>query len=304
MMADRPLDELVNFLIEQGFITSIPHRTEYSDEDLLTTVLARLKENINYGKVFRQMQSLHELIPGSVQKGYHETASLVREKALELFPASEAVLFSCQGDNCDEECMSYLDPRISKESLHHDLASKGYFSREKDGLSTLILAFDAGGKGPDVLILKGETSALTAPPFIKMASLFSFFASATLARGRSFDLLEANTDESLKKKLKEEHENLKLTENLLLLSQFTVGLNHEINNPLAVIKGALFLMKKSLDDDQDGVITKNISRIEEAVSAISEIVQNLETLKRKYKIKEYLKDVHMVDFSMGQTKEE
>jgi K+-sensing histidine kinase KdpD len=303
-MTLRPLDELINFLVEQGFISSLPHREEYSDEELLKAALAQMRENINYGKVFRHLQSLHELLPRSSEKGYGEVASIVQKRALDLFPASQAVFFSCEDKNCDEECMAHLDSRVSQESLHQELASKGYFSRCEEDVSTLVLAFDAGGKSADILILKQGDKALTTPPFIKMASLFSFFASAALARGRSYDLLKQNSNEGLKKKLEEEHEKSMLTENLLLLSQFTVGLNHEINNPLAVIKGALFLMKKNTEASQDEVLTKNISRIEDAVSAISEIVQNLENLKKKYKIKEYLKDVHMVDFSMGNTKEE
>ena len=302
-MTVRVVDELISFLVDQGLINPIPHLKEHSDDEALTLALTQMREKINYAKAFRQLQSLHELIP-EVEYGFQDAADIVEKRAMELFPASVAMVIACDRSKYDEECLPHLDARITKKSLNQALRSKGYFSWEEDGDYFLVLALKAGGAKPDILIIKGSEPTLVAPPFLKMATLFSFFASAALAKGRSHDLLQQKKDQDFKKLFEEEHEKLKRTEKLVLLSQFTVGLNHEINNTLAVIKGALFLMKKSKGAKEDDVIMKNIGRIEEAVTAISEIVQNLENLKRKYHIKEYLKDVHMVDFSIDKQKEE
>ncbi|HOO59527.1 MAG TPA: histidine kinase dimerization/phospho-acceptor domain-containing protein [Candidatus Mcinerneyibacteriales bacterium] len=302
-MGSRAVDRLIDFLTEQGFISSISYREEMSDEERLSAALSRLQENVHYGKSFRQIQSLHDLIP-SGGSGYREAGAAVEKKALELFPASSSLLISCEDTDCDEACLSHLGDNVSKHSFHQALVSKGYFPWATKDESLLAMALKSGNEISHILLLRGEKPDLAAAPFVKLASLFSFFASAALNRGRAYDLLQQTTDRDFKKQFEEEHEKLKKTENLVLLSQFTVGLNHEINNPLAVIKGALYLMRKSEAAGKDDTVLKNIGRIEEAVSAISEIVQNLENLKRKYKIKEYLKDVHMVDFSMDKPKEE
>ncbi|GEM_PF-6725442 len=89
------------------------------------------------------------------------------------------------------------------------------------------------------------------------------------------------------------------TEKIKMISQLIVGINHEINNPLAVIKGALYFIRNELAGEQaNDVVQKNIERIEKAAEAISTSLKKLEKMKNEYHIKEYLEDISMIDINM------
>ena len=65
---------------------------------------------------------------------------------------------------------------------------------------------------------------------------------------------------------------------LASLGEMSSGVAHEINNPLAIISGANFLIKEFSDDPT--ILTKNIASIEKATNRISKIVSGLKKLSR------------------------
>ncbi|HDS02280.1 MAG TPA: hypothetical protein ENN72_01060 [Firmicutes bacterium] len=305
-MPGASVEKLFAILSEQGIIPPLPRKNEYSEEELLSYLIDTLEKNRDFGKTYRILQSLHELIPPMEGAGFHETAEKVRKKAAEIFPAQSSCFYLSE-DEDDQKCrFPKLQGKIPCEIAEPSLHSKGYCSyRDKNGNAFLVFIFPEKGHYTDMLLLEGKGDCFDTPLSSRLASLFSFFASAALAKARSTDLISRSPKSiQMKEQLQEEHERTKKNENLILMSQFAVGLNHEINNPLAVIKGALFLMKKELQECHKESLIKNMKRIEEAASSISGIVLNLENLKRKYKITEYLKNVNMVDFSPEVSKED
>lgn len=94
-------------------------------------------------------------------------------------------------------------------------------------------------------------------------------------------------------------------ERLMAVSEMIVGINHKINNLLSLQSGSIFLLKKKLKENN---LYENyesyIDEIQKAYSKIKNVVKNLDELKSKYQIKDYLDDINMVDLSFDTEKEE
>lgn len=94
--------------------------------------------------------------------------------------------------------------------------------------------------------------------------------------------------------LEEAQEKLIEAEKMATLGHITAGINHEINNPLAVISGHIQL----LEMDPEGIPDKVIERLHivmKEVDRISDVLRNLQKVK-KIALSEYTSDgVHMLD---------
>ena len=94
--------------------------------------------------------------------------------------------------------------------------------------------------------------------------------------------------------LKEAQEKLIESEKMATLGHITAGINHEINNPLAVISGHVQL----LEMDPEGIPDKVMERLRimmKEVDRISDVLKNLQKVK-KIALSEYTSDgVHMLD---------
>lgn len=94
--------------------------------------------------------------------------------------------------------------------------------------------------------------------------------------------------------LKEAQEKLIESEKMATLGHITAGINHEINNPLAVISGHVQL----LEMDPEGIPDKVMERLRimmREVDRISDVLRNLQKVK-KIALSEYTSDgVHMLD---------
>ncbi len=98
--------------------------------------------------------------------------------------------------------------------------------------------------------------------------------------------------------LERNKEKLSQAERILAISQLIVGINHEINNPLAVISGSLFLLENSLE--KNGVkdeYSKYLEKIHLGIGKISKTLQNLEHIKKEHKLKDYLQGISMIDIT-------
>lgn len=98
--------------------------------------------------------------------------------------------------------------------------------------------------------------------------------------------------------LERNKEKLTQAERILAISQLIVGINHEINNPLAIITGSLFLLENSLE--KSGIkdeYEKYLFKIHVGIEKISKTLQNLEHIKKEHKLKDYLSGISMIDIT-------
>lgn len=98
--------------------------------------------------------------------------------------------------------------------------------------------------------------------------------------------------------LERNKEKLTQAERILAISQLIVGINHEINNPLAIITGSLFLLENSLE--KSGIkdeYEKYLYKIHVGIEKISKTLQNLEHIKKEHKLKDYLSGISMIDIT-------
>ncbi len=123
----------------------------------------------------------------------------------------------------------------------------------------------------------------------------------TLERLRYIETIQEQNSklEAALAELQMNKEKLSKAEQLLALSQLIVGINHEINNPLAVISGSLFLLENALEkNDAKEPYEKYLERIHNGIDKVSKTLQNLENIKKEHKLKEYLQGIKMVDITV------
>lgn len=112
------------------------------------------------------------------------------------------------------------------------------------------------------------------------------------------DKLEENNRklEEMNESLINAQEKLVEAEKMATLGHVTAGINHEINNPLAVISGHLQLLEIDPDGISESVI-KRLKIIMKEVERISDILKNLQKVK-KIVLANYTNDgVHMLDIN-------
>lgn len=110
--------------------------------------------------------------------------------------------------------------------------------------------------------------------------------------------LEENNEklEEMNKSLTNAQEKLVESEKMATLGHVTAGINHEINNPLAVISGHLQLLEIEPDGISESVINR-LKIVMNEVDRISDILKNLQKVK-KIVLANYTNDgVHMLDIN-------
>ena len=102
--------------------------------------------------------------------------------------------------------------------------------------------------------------------------------------------------EEMNESLTKAQEKLVESEKMATLGHITAGINHEINNPLAVISGHLQLLEIESNDISESVM-KRIKIVLKEVDRISDILINLQKVK-KIVLANYTNDgVHMLDIN-------
>lgn len=90
-------------------------------------------------------------------------------------------------------------------------------------------------------------------------------------------------------------------EKLKTLTATMVSANHEIRQPLTILNLSITAIKREMakpDINRDAVLAK-INYIEEAISKIDNILDNLKSVK-KVNFSKYLKDIFMIDLEQAQ----
>lgn len=104
--------------------------------------------------------------------------------------------------------------------------------------------------------------------------------------------------ESALAELERNKEKVTQAERILAISQLIVGINHEINNPLAIITGSLYLLENSLEKNNvKNEYEKYLDKIHFGIEKISKTLQNLEHIKKEHKLKDYLQGISMIDIT-------
>lgn len=94
--------------------------------------------------------------------------------------------------------------------------------------------------------------------------------------------------------LKDAQDKLIEAEKMATLGHVTAGLNHEINNPLAVISGHLQLLELEQDNLPEEIMNR-IGILMKEVDRISDVLKNLQKVK-KIVLSDYTdQGVHMLD---------
>jgi len=112
----------------------------------------------------------------------------------------------------------------------------------------------------------------------------------------TIELMSKNIElEEMNDRLQETQEKLIETEKLAAIGQMAVRVSHEVNNPLAIIKGNLHLLKKDVeeltfdDEEKTKSIQENFDIIDSQITRIVDVIKKLIYLKQM-KTEEYSAD--------------